>query len=57
MKEAADTSGAVTEGRVATLQNHATLSNITQHFPTLYNIISLELLKNDASTIAFNEEN
>ena len=39
MKEAADTSGAVTEGRVATLQNHATLSNITQHFPTLYNII------------------
>ena len=39
MKEAADTSGAVTEGRVATLQNHATLYNITQHFPTLYNII------------------
>ena len=32
MKEAADTSGAVTEGRVATLQNHATLSNITQHY-------------------------
>ena len=36
MKEAADTSGAVTEGRVATLQNHATLSNTFQHYPTLF---------------------